>query len=418
MEKKKNTPKLRFPEFTGEWEEKKLGEIVISLDSGVSVNSVNEAIKEESEYGILKTSCIISGMFYPDENKRIIDDEVSRARLNPCADSILISRMNTPLLVGESGYVSSNYSNLYIPDRLWMAKINHETTNSRLLSIILSSKKIKDKITNIATGTSGSMKNISKPNFLNLEIRIPTLLEQTKLATFLTAVDEKLTQLKKKKTLLEQYKKGVMQKLFSQELRFKDDNNQDFPDWQEKTLGDVASIRSGLSKNQNGNTDGIKVTRIETISDGTINTERVGYIDMNVGLEEYKLLKGDILFSNINSVSHIGKTAIAFCDLDLYHGMNLLCIRTRKSFDSFFLFYYLNLESIRCYFKSVCNQAVSQASINQTELAKTILTIPSLSEQQKIAKLLLSIDDKIDYCGKQIVRMESWKKGLLQQMFI
>ena len=152
--------------------------------------------------------------------------------------------MNTPQLVGESGYVTLDHKNLFVPDRLWMASVDKEITNTKLLSIVLSSKKMMGQISNIATGTSGSMKNISKPNFLNLEIYIPTFLEQTKIANFLTAVDDKLIQLKKKKSLLEQYKKGVMQKLFSQELRFKDKNGEDYVEWEEKTLGEVSSKKS------------------------------------------------------------------------------------------------------------------------------------------------------------------------------
>jgi len=409
MEKKKNTPKLRFPEFTGEWEEKKLGEIVISLDSGVSVNSVNEAIKEESEYGILKTSCIISGMFYPDENKRIIDDEVSRARLNPCADSILISRMNTPLLVGESGYVSSNYSNLYIPDRLWMAKINHETTNSRLLSIILSSKKIKDKITNIATGTSGSMKNISKPNFLNLEIRIPTLLEQTKLATFLTAVDEKLTQLKKKKTLLEQYKKGVMQKLFSQELRFKDENNQDFPDWQE--LPGNYIFKNVSDKNHISELPILAITQ----EYGAIPRELIDYniTVTDKSVDSYKVVQiGDFIISLRSFQGGI--------EYSKYNGIcspaYIILRPIMEIEDCFFKSFFKTELYIKALNKNI--EGIRDGKmISYKYFSEINLPYPSLPEQQKIATFLLSIDEKINHSSAQIEKMEAWKKGLLQQMF-
>ena len=86
---------------------------------------------------------------------------------------------------------------------------------------------------------------INAEEYKTLPIFLPSFPEQTKIASFLTAVDEKLTQLKKKKTLLEQYKKGIMQKLFSQELRFKDNNNQDFPDWQEKIVENIFKITRG-----------------------------------------------------------------------------------------------------------------------------------------------------------------------------
>jgi type I restriction enzyme S subunit len=141
-------------------------------------------------------------------------------------------------------------------------------------------------------------------------------------------------------------------------------------------------------------------------------------VDSVSGFEDYKLKMGDILFSNINSVSHIGKTAIAKTDLDIYHGMNLLCFKSSVGLHSQFLFYFLNTEKIRNYFKSICNQAVSQASINQASLGKTIIRLPSIEEQKKIANFLSGIDTKIESVTNQIAQTQTFKKGLLQQMFV
>lgn len=144
-----NIPALRFPEFKGEWERKKLGEIILKLESGVSVNSIDNPIRNIDEFGILKTSCIFNGKFYPIRNKKIIAVDIERAKLNPVKDSIIISRMNTPQLVGESGYVKEDYPNLFIPDRLWMTTTDKRNTNSKLLSIILSSEKVMSEISSV-----------------------------------------------------------------------------------------------------------------------------------------------------------------------------------------------------------------------------------------------------------------------------
>ncbi len=113
-------PKLRFPEFSDEWEELRISQLIKNLQSGVNVNSVDEPIISEHQFGILKTSCFNSGIFYPSENKSILEEELIRAKLNPTKGSIIISRMNTPQLVGESAYVDRDYTNLFIPDRLWL----------------------------------------------------------------------------------------------------------------------------------------------------------------------------------------------------------------------------------------------------------------------------------------------------------
>jgi type I restriction enzyme S subunit len=409
METQTNIPKLRFPEFSGDWENKKLGEIILKLDSGVSVNSIDEPANELNEFGILKTSCISKGKFIPEQNKQILLEEIRRAKLNPIKGSIIISRMNTPQLVGESGYIEKDYPNLFVPDRLWMTSINVDKTNSKFLSKVISSIDFMSKISNIATGTSGSMKNISKPNFLNLETHFPNLSEQTKIATFLSAVDEKLSTLKQKKTLLEQYKKGVMQKIFSQELRFKDDNGNDFSDWEEK----------------NGN------LIFESISDKKHNsdllilaiTQEFGAIPRNLidytvsvtekSIDSYKVVQiGDFIISlrsfqgGIEYSNYKGICSPAYIILRPHIEINNLFFKTYFKTDTYIKELQKNLEGIR-----------DGKMISFKYFSDIKLPLPCLEEQTKIANFLSAIDEKISSCLALTEKMEVWKKGLLQQMF-
>src|SRR5690606_24827359 len=180
-----------------------------NIASGVSVNASDEPVANASENGILKTSCVYQGMFIESENKKIVDEaEILRARINPRKGMILVSRMNTPLLVGESGYVSNDFDHLFIPDRLW-AIVTKKEINSRWLGYYLITPRTRSILTAIANGTSGSMKNISQSNFLEIEVGVPSLMEQQKIASFLSTVDTKIQQLTRKKELLEQYKKGL-----------------------------------------------------------------------------------------------------------------------------------------------------------------------------------------------------------------
>lgn len=266
--------------------------------------------------------------------------------------------------------------------------------------------------------TGGGIKHLTRETFAKLKVPKPSLPEQQKIADFLTAVDRRVGQLIQKKALLEDYKKGVMQQLFTQAIRFKDDHGNDFPDWQEKKLGEVLEIKSGLSLDQNGNAAGFKVTRIETISDRTVNLDKVGYVETEKDIEDFRLLPGDILFSNINSVSHIGKVAFVDRDYDLYQGMNLLRLRPNPESDPKFVFQLLSSVPFIRYFQRICNQAVSQASINQTDLKNTPLKAPSPNEQTKIANFLSAIDRKIESVATQITETQTFKRGLLQQMFV
>ena len=244
--------------------------------------------------------------------------------------------------------------------------------------------------------------------------------EQQKIADFLSAVDEKITALTAQKTALTQYKQGMMQRIFAQTLRFKDDNGADYPDWEKKALGEISLfITNGLALEQNQEQSGYKVTRIETISDKKINLNKVGYVETEQDISDYKLYVGDILLSNINSISHIGKVVYVDDDYDLYHGMNLLRISIMKEkHDSKFVFFQLSTPHMKQEFETKANKAVNQASINQTEIKKLILQVPSLAEQTKVAQFLTECDDKINAVDAQIQSAQQWKQGLLQQMFV
>lgn len=208
------------------WEVVKLSKIIKSLSSGVSVNSEDRMIGD-NEYGVLKTSAVLRGRFYPQYHKAIIPADINRATLNPKKDTILISRMNTPSLVGESGYVYEDFKRLFIPDRIWMAQISsHDEVNVRWLSFVLASPKLRGMISLIATGTSNSMKNIAKPAFLGLKIALPPKEDQVKIGSILSAVEEKLCSLQSRKETYQQLKKGLMQQLLTGKIRVNTSHNE------------------------------------------------------------------------------------------------------------------------------------------------------------------------------------------------
>lgn len=190
--------------------------------------------------------------------------------------------------------------------------------------------------------------------------------------------------------------------------------------WEIKDLSRLlTAISNGLSLPQNSSGSGLKVTRIETISEGVIDLNRVGYVDApKDDIEDYRLKIGDVLFSNINSVAHIGKSVLIDADQDLYHGMNLLRLRVDVDLNSpSFVYFSINTPHIRESFRERANKAVNQASINQTELGRTPIPTPSRREQQKIADCLTSLDEVIAAQGRKVEALKAHKRGLMQQLF-
>lgn len=199
------------------WNKSFLGAIIKELSSGVSVNS---DITIDTGIYVLKTSSVSEGKVDLHESKPIIPEDLKRVRCPVLQGTILISRMNTPMLVGECGYVNEGSNIHYLPDRLWQAiNRSEKICNFKWLNYLLNSDRYRTAIHALGTGTSSSMKNISKEDFLTLAIAFPPLLEQQKIAAILTTQD-KIIELKEK--LLaekQQQKKYLMQQLLTGKKR-------------------------------------------------------------------------------------------------------------------------------------------------------------------------------------------------------
>lgn len=203
-------PELRFEGFTDDWEQRKFGEMLVNLEAGVSVNSSDY----DTGYFILKTSAIKMGNIDLLEVKSIVSEEVARAKTPLIKNSIIISRMNTPELVGASGLVRESIDNIFLPDRLWQGQVAGNFSPEWLIQSINIAANIK-KIRDLATGTSGSMKNISKKSMLDLIINVPTLEEQQKIGSFFKQLDDVIALHQLKLDLLKEQKKGFLQKMFA-----------------------------------------------------------------------------------------------------------------------------------------------------------------------------------------------------------
>jgi type I restriction enzyme S subunit len=191
-------------------------------------------------------------------------------------------------------------------------------------------------------------------------------------------------------------------------------------EWEVVKLWDVLkSTKNGLTYRQ-AKQGKYPITRIETISDGVIDANKLGYLDnlSDEEIREYTLEVGDILFSHINSIKHIAKAAIYLGKPKLLiHGMNLLLLRPNKEkVDPMFLLFYLKYEETRNRFRSWAKKAVNQASINQSELNAFLIPLLPFAEQQKIASILSNVDEALQKTDEIIQKTRELKKGLMQQL--
>jgi type I restriction enzyme S subunit len=263
-------------------------------------------------------------------------------------------------------------------------------------------------------GTGSTAKGIKSKLFVKIPYAAPPLPEQQKIASFLSSVDGKIEQLEKKKALLEQYKKGMMQKLFSQELRFKDAQGNDFPDWEEKQLGEVANIigggtpETGKLEYWGGSIQWFTPTEIKkkylSASKRTLTEE---------GLKKSSAKKLPIGTLLLSTRATVGDVSIAKNECTTNQGFQSLVVK-EGNFNEFWYYWILMNK------KELLRRSAGSTflEISKTEILKITVLKPHTKEQQKIAEFLSSIVRKIDLVATELTHAKTFKKGLLQQMFI
>lgn len=382
---------MRFPEFADEWKQTTLGEIAEIIQIRGKSNTLYLSVES----------------FLP--NFRGISVSLNG--------------------IQSSGVIFGTYDTLMSNIRPYLRKVwyadcggtcssdvlvfrGKSVIHPRFLYTIIANQSFVDYTMQGAKGVK--MPRGDKQQMLLYSLSLPSLAEQKKIASFLSLIDERIQCLSETIKERKREKATLLNQLFSQTLRFP----LFFDEWQQTTLGEVAEITSGYSGEQEQMETPYRVSRIETISSGVIDIERVGFVSYDAKLVAYKLSLGDILFSNINSIEHIGKSAIVSRPIDLYHGMNLLRLKA-INIDPYVLYYHLQRDVVRNRFRSIANKAVSQASINQTTLGKEpVLLAPTLAEQKKIAYFLSLLDERIEVEEELLEQYERQKRYLLRQMFV
>lgn len=179
-------------EVPAHWAVKKLKHVILSLESGVSVNA-SDVPAQDFEYGVLKTSCVYTRSFRAEENKTVLLEEVQRLKCPVRKGAIIISRMNTPELVGASALVLEDAHNLFLPDRLWQTVFTKNSEhNSKYISYFMMIEGFRKQISLSAEGASSSMQNIAKEDYLSINIVLPNAIEQESIANY---IDQKITKI-------------------------------------------------------------------------------------------------------------------------------------------------------------------------------------------------------------------------------
>ncbi|TDG35889.1 restriction endonuclease subunit S [Pedobacter changchengzhani] len=388
MEKQMNIPQLRFPEFEGQWEKKKLGKI-LKIGSGRDYKHLSSGDVPVFGTGGLMT--MVDQYLYEGET----------------------------VCIGRKGTIDKP---MYFIGKIWTVDTlfyTHSFIDAIPKFVYALFQRVNWKQHNEA----GGVPSLSKSTIEQIVLNLPTVSEQTKIASFLTAVDEKIQSLKKKKSLLEDYKKGISQKLFSQELRFKDEEGKDFPDWEVKKLGELGETYGGLSgKTKDDFGKGKPYVQYKQIfDDSKIDISRFELVDISVKEKQNKAKFGDVFFTvSSETPNEIGMSSVLLDYIDELY-LNSFCFGYRANsleiLSPYFSKYLFRSEIFRNEIIKLA-QGSTRYNMSKLQLMKIAINLPYLPEQTKIANFLSAVDDKIKYTDVQIKKMEVWKKGLLQKMFV
>jgi type I restriction enzyme S subunit len=345
--------------------------------------------------------------------KKIAPRDLWRVSLKPRADTILISRMNTPELVGECGYVEVDHEDLYLPDRLWMAqKRSISDASVRWLSYSLSSRFQKDRIKALATGTSGSMKNLAKGSFLELLIAVPQPAEQRAIAKALNDVDALLCGLEwliaKKRDL----KQAAMQQLLTGRTRLPGFHGE----WEVKRIGDFTGCTAG----------GTPSTRVSSywggsirwMSSGELNMKHVNEVEGRI--TEAGLSNSSAMLLPIKSVliglAGQGKTrgTVAINFIELCTNQSIAAVLPNPTFISEYLYY--NLDARYDELREMSTGAGGRGGLNLTIIKAIPIPFPSTSEQAAIAAVLSDMDAELAALEARRDKTRDLKQAMMQEL--
>ena len=262
---------------------------------------------------------------------------------------------------------------------------------------------------------STGVPQLTAPQLKKYSLNCPSINEQQYIASFLSSVDTKIEQLSEKKELLELYKNGMMQKLFSQEIRFKDGQGKEYPDWKKQPIREIGEIIGGgtpaTNKNSfwNGNINWFTPSEIKSKYSKS-SVRKIS--EQGLTQSSAKLLPvGTVLFT---SRATIGQVSIAREKCTTNQGFQSFVVKS-SSYSNEYTYYWIGKH--KNLFLRIANGS-TYLEVNSSEIKKILFDAPELEEQQKIANFLSAIDKKIDLVAEQLEQARTFKKGLLQRMFI
>ncbi|MFW2077630.1 restriction endonuclease subunit S [Acinetobacter sp. ULE_I010] len=398
-------PKLRFKEFDNDWINTKVKDLGEFSSGGTPSKDIHDYWNGNIPW-ISSSDLNEESIFDIRINRFISEDAIKNSATKKIPK-------NSILLVSRVGVGKVALTNQELCTSQDFTALTPKKDYALFIAYLM--KNITPRLLDLNQGTS--IKGFVREDLISLPISLPSKAEQTKIASFLSAVDEKISQLTQKHELLSQYKQGMMQKLFSQQIRFKADDGSEFGEWKEKKLGEIFDFFRGEPFSKS-NID--PESQFECIHYGELFTKYNEVIDKVYSKTNLKAKNpsniGDILMPSSDVTPDGLAKASCLNRKGVFLGGDINILRPKYICSPKFFSYLINFEKSKIL---LCVTGTTVKHVYNKDLKKLEYKIPSTKEEQtKIANFLSAIDQKIEVVAQQIEQAKTWKNGLLQQMFV
>lgn len=392
----KNVPKLRFKGFEGEWEEKKIGDITLKVGSGKTPRGGN-SVYTDSGVMFLRSQNVFNGYMVLDDVAYITEEENNKMKSTSVYENDILLNI-TGASIGRCCVVPNLNNKANVNQHVCIIRPKKDTNSSFIMNQIIG-YKVQRQIDSYQAG--GNREGLNFQQIKEIKINIPSLQEQEKIANLLSKVDRYIELQEKKVSELEKYKKGMMQKIFSQKIRFRKDDGGEYPEWEEKKISSLFDVFAGgdISKEHLASDFDDKY-KYPVYANTLANKGLYGYSDM------YKFKEGTI------TVTGRGNIGVANARYTKYYPIVRLLVLVPKG-NCNIKFFEEIINNTKIFMESTGVPQLTGPQISSIKVKNCCL-----AEQEKIANFFSKIDLLIEKQTKRLEELKIWKNGLLQKMFV
>lgn len=392
---------MRFNGFDDEWIEEKLGNLV-QIKSGECTKNLITGIDNSIPY--FKVEQLNNSLKYQIKTPYFINDKSKIVNKG----SIIFPKRGAAILLNKIRILNQ--------DSFMDTNLMTLTPNNKLYNEFLYYFIYKENLSKIADTTS--IPQLNNKHIKPYPIKLPSFEEQLKISKFISSVDKKVALLSQNLEIFNDFKKGLLQQIFTQKLRFKDTENNLYPNWEFLHLKDIITLNGGYAfKSELFKDEGIPIIRISNISqDNSVVANDLVYYDKLKNDHKFIIKKGELIIAMSGATT--GKVAVYDFEQISYINQRVGLFKqiSNKLYYPFLIQYSLSNSFKKELQKTLV--AGAQPNISKKEIEEFKIDLPYYEEQKKIADLLHNIDLKINSIKKQTFEISEFKKGLLQQMFV